>query len=195
MDRDGGNRHLLRRLEPVIYSAVFSPDGKTLAITCLPEARANLPPSGEEPVRASLFLLAADGQGEPRLLFPNAFTPPWSPDGKKLAFPLEKPRGLWAVHVANADGSNDVQLTEPNLIGSSPAWSPDGNQIAFDEFVDRGTRQQIFVMEANGSGRRQITTDTNWSCDHPSWSPDGKQIAFSCRSASSPCGMAVSSVG
>jgi Tol biopolymer transport system component len=37
MDADGKNRRLLRRLEPVIYSAAWSPDGKTLAISCLPE--------------------------------------------------------------------------------------------------------------------------------------------------------------
>jgi Tol biopolymer transport system component len=195
MDRDGGNRHLLRRLERVVYSAAWSPDGKMLAITCFPGASASLAPSSEEPVRAGLFLLPADGQGEPRLLFRNGFTPAWSPDGKRLAFSVEKPRGLWAVHVANSDGSNDVQLTDPNLIGGSPAWSPDGKQIAFDEFADQRTRQQVFVMDIDGSHRRQITTDTNWSCEHPSWSSDGKQIAFSCRSASVPCGMGVSSVG
>jgi len=95
--------------------------------------------------------------------------------------------------VANADGSQDVQLTDPIRIGGSPAWSPDGKLIAFDEFGDQA-RQQIFVMDANGYNVRQLTNSPKWSCEHPSWSPDGKQIAFSCRSASSPCGM-VSSVG
>jgi Tol biopolymer transport system component len=195
MDRDGGNRHLLRRLEPVIFSAAWSPDGKTLAITCVPEMLANLPHETGDPVRAGLFLLPADGRGEPRLLFRNAFLPTWSPDGKKLAFSVEQPRGLWAVHVANSDGSNDVQLTDPILIAGSPAWSPDGKLIAFDEFANRPGRQQIFVMNSDGSHPRQITTDPDWSCEHPSWSPDGKQLAFSCRSASAPCGTGISSVG
>jgi TolB protein len=195
MDKDGSHRHLLRRLEPVIFSATWSPDGKKLAITCVTEAWANLPHPTDEPVRAALVLLPADGQGEPRLLFRNAFTPSWSPDGKKLAFSVEHPRGLWSVHVANSDGSNDVQLTDPSLIGGSPAWSPGGELIAFDEFADQGRRQQIFVMDANGSNVRQLTMDPNWACQHPSWSPDGKQIAFSCRSASSPCGMGFFSTG
>jgi TolB protein len=187
MDKDGRNRHLIRRMEPVIYSAAWSPDGKTLAITCIPEALANLPHHADEPVQAGLFLLSADGQGELRLLFRSAFTPSWSPDGKKLAFSVENPRGMWAVHVANSDGSHDVQLTDPILIGGSPAWSPDGKQIAFDEFADQG-RQQIFTMDANGSHVRQLTNNSNWSCGHPSWSRDGEQIAFYCRSSSAPCG-------
>jgi Tol biopolymer transport system component len=194
MDADGGNRHLIRRLEPVIFSAAWSPDGKTLAITCIPEARANRPQPTDEPMPAGLFLLRSDGRGKLRLLFPNAFTPSWSPDGKKLAFSVDQPRGQWAVHVANSDGSGDVQLTSPSRMGGSPAWAPDGKLIAFSEFVDQGRRQQIFVMDANGSHVRQITTDSRWSCGAPSWSPDGEQIAFSCRSASTPCG-GVSSIG
>jgi TolB protein len=101
----------------------------------------------------------------------DAFTAAWSPDGKKLAFSVENPRGEWAVHVANADGADDVPLTDPVLISGSPAWSPDGKQIAFDQFADQ--RQQIFVMDADGSRSRQITGDSNWSCGHPSWSGAG----------------------
>lgn len=193
MNADGSNRKLLRRLEPVIYGAAWSPDGKTLAIACIPEAWANIPRPADEPMRAGLFLLPANGQGDLRLVLPNAFSPSWSPDGKKLAFSVDHPRGRWAIHVANSDGSHDVQLTKPNRLGGSPAWSPDGKQIAFDEFVDP-VRQQIFVVDADGSNVRQLTRDPNWSCGHPSWSPDGMRIATSCRSASSPCGM-VSSVG
>ena len=194
MDKDGRNRHLLRRLEPVIFSAVWSPDGKTLAFTGITEELMKLAHPADEPVRAGLFLLPASGQGEPRLLFRGAYTPAWSPDGKRLAFSVENPRGKWAIHVSDSDGSHDVTLTDPILIASSPAWSPDGKLIAFDQFADQG-RQQIFVMDANGYHVRQLTNSPKWSCEHPWWSPDGKQIAFSCRSASAPCGPGVSSVG
>jgi Tol biopolymer transport system component len=194
MNRDGSNLRLLRRLEPVIFDAAWSPDGRTVAITYLPEAWTKLPNTTGEPTPPGLFLLASDGHGEPRLLFRNAYTPAWSPDGKKLAFSSQQPQGRWTVGVANADGSEKIQLTDAGAIAGSPAWSPDGRMIAFDEFVDEGRIQQIFVMNANGSGVRQITTDSSWSCEHPSWSPDAKQLAFSCRSASTPCGV-VSSVG
>lgn len=187
MDRNGRDRHLLRRLEPVIYSAAWSPDGTTLAISAAPQM-----PVGES-MRAGLFLLPADGQGIPRLLFRNALTPAWSPDGKRLAFSVEQPRGHWSVHVGNLDGSGDTQLTEPALDGGSPAWSPDGKRIAFEQFADP-RHQQVFVMNSDGSHKRQITNDSSWSCGHPSWSADGQRLVFSCRSAANPCGT-VSSVG
>ena len=164
VNKDGTNRHLLRRLEPVIYSAAWSPDGKTLAITCITEALKNRPHSADEQMQDGL-----------------------------LAFSLEQPRGQWAVHVANSDGSNNMQLTEPPLMAGSPAWSPDGKMIAFDQFAAQRD-QQIFVMGTDGSHRRQVTNDSDWSCNHPSWSADGRRLVFSCRSAWSPCG-GISSVG
>jgi TolB protein len=189
MDRDGGNRRLLRRLDGVIFSTSMSPNGKALAMTYSPEVQ---PP--RQARTTGLYLLPANGQGEPRLLARDAFTPAWSPDGKKLAFSVENPRGEWAVHVANSDGTNDVRLTDPVLMSGFPAWSPDGKQIAFDQFVDQRRRQQIFVMDADGSHARQVTTGSNWSCQHSSWSEDGAELVFSCHSAAVPCG-GVSSVG
>ena len=41
-------------------------------------------------------------------------------------------------------------------------------------------QEQIFVMRADGSDIRQLTTDPQWSCLHPTWSPDGTEMAFYC---------------
>lgn len=63
----------------------------------------------------------------------------------------------------------------PNSAGASwPAWSPDGRQLAFTQVARRG----IFVMNADGTGLRRVTTSPTLDVQ-PAWSPDGKRLAFS----------------
>jgi Tol biopolymer transport system component len=61
--------------------------------------------------------------------------------------------------------------------GTEPSWSPDGQSIAFTG--GSTGRTQIYVMKADGSQQRRITSNPNRSWG-PSWSPDGLKIAFAC---------------
>ncbi len=63
--------------------------------------------------------------------------------------------------------------------GALPKWSPDGTQIAFHDNVPPSATA-IFVVNADGSGRRQITSPGSQMADHhPSWSRNGEQLVFS----------------
>ncbi len=42
----------------------------------------------------------------------------------------------------------------------SPAWSPDGNSIAYVAY-DASNNQQIFTINTDGSGKKQVTNDAN----------------------------------
>ena len=57
----------------------------------------------------------------------------------------------------------------------TPAWSPDGSRIAF--VSDRDGDDEIYVMNADGSGQIRLTTSAGLDL-WPAWSPDGSQIAF-----------------
>lgn len=206
MDSTGGNAHLLRRLDGSIAAPAWSPDGKSLAAEYTPYAETAKPRTPGEPI-FGLFLIPANGQGEPRLVFPTATEPAWSSDGKKLALSVRVPGTGYAIGVGDTDGTHQVQLTDPSLYTTnpyiadahSPAWSPDGKQIAYAATVlttapgTTGTlgvsrTVQIFLMGADGSDKRQLTTG-NQRCTHPTWSPDGKAIAFYCFPAWAPaCG-------
>jgi len=196
MNRDGSSPHLVRRFETPILQASLSPDGKMVAATAafLPGRSAGPGAMPEDPTKQpipGLFLFPLDGQSEPHLLFRDAFTPAWSPDGNRVAFSVHLPGSRWAVHVSQVDGSGEVQLTDPSLNASSPSWSPDGRHIAYEASTEGHGLREIFTMDADGSRQCQLTTDYNWECSAPSWSHRGEKIAFYCRSASAPCGAGV----
>lgn len=59
---------------------------------------------------------------------------------------------------------------------SQATWSPDGTRIVFQS-TSRNSKE-ISVMNADGSGRQQLTSTTTIAEQEPTWSPDGTQIAF-----------------
>lgn len=66
----------------------------------------------------------------------------------------------------------------PNLVtfGTAGAWSPNASQIAFQAPDDKGNTQ-IFIANADGSGRTQVTTDTG-THGMPIWSSDGAWLFY-----------------
>ena len=89
--------------------------------------------------------------------------PDWSPNGKQIAFQRGAPTG--EVDVMNANGSF---LHRVVTNARTPVWSPNGKELLFVRSV--GGRSQIFVVNADGTHVRQLTTgpSSNYS---PSWQP------------------------
>jgi Tol biopolymer transport system component len=87
----------------------------------------------------------------------------WSPDGKRFLVDSNR-SGDDGVYVFDLVGEipGDGYLTEPSyLLSKSPAaegsaaWSPDGSHIAFAS--NRDGDFEVFVVNADGSGERQLT--------------------------------------
>jgi Tol biopolymer transport system component len=73
------------------------------------------------------------------------------------------------ITVSSADGSQLLPVGN----GAFPNWSPDGTKIVFQDGND------IWTMNADGSGRRNLTNDGSNAIDsEPAWSPDGDRIVF-----------------
>ena len=98
-------------------------------------------------------------------------------DQGKIVFVSDR-TGSWQIYTVNPDGTDLFQVT--NLAptdddGIFPSLSPNGKGIAFN--YNAGDGPDLFVINVDGSGLRQITNDHGsfW----PRWSPDGKRIIFS----------------
>jgi len=91
--------------------------------------------------------------------------------------------------VINPDGSGLKKITNAAADGDprfSATWSPDGNQLAFVTYrlFDSSNGQfkslNVWVMNADGSGLRPITSDPKRTFYDVTWSPDGHKLAATC---------------
>jgi Tol biopolymer transport system component len=72
------------------------------------------------------------------------------------------------IKVVNPDGSGQVEISAQGLY---PQWSRDRSKIAFDASED------LYVMNRDGTGRTQLTTDLWFRGLQFRWSPDGSRVA------------------
>lgn len=130
-----------------------------------------------------IFIADADG-GNPMQLTSDAGVseaPSFSPDGTRLLFKSDRD-GDFDVYTQDLDGLNKnvVKLTPDTPAGVDdfdPSWSPDGTQIIFSSQRAMPVREDIWIMNADGSGARQLLFDAIWDW-HPVFSTDGTQIVF-----------------
>ncbi|HYD14135.1 MAG TPA: amidohydrolase family protein [Allosphingosinicella sp.] len=93
-----------------------------------------------------------------------------SPDGSTIAFDL-----LGDIYTMPIGGGTPRRISSGLAFDMQPRFSPDGRLIAFTS--DRGGGDNIWVMNADGTGVRQITRENFRLLNAPTWSPDGQYIA------------------
>ncbi|HEX6264081.1 MAG TPA: hypothetical protein VF036_02250 [Actinomycetota bacterium] len=166
---DAGGR-LVTHFDLTAVSFSWSPDGSRIAIS-----------SFEEGTDHDIVVAARDGTGVRVIVdSPRSDTSPaWSPEGDLIAFTsrpvLDRDPGDEHIYVVRSDGTDLTKLTGPGPHGS-PAWSPNGARIAY--VGARDGESEIFVMQADGSGRLALTDAPTNDVTDPVWSPDGSRIAF-----------------
>jgi dipeptidyl aminopeptidase/acylaminoacyl peptidase len=114
----------------------------------------------------------------------------WSPDGKQLLFASNRDPNqdeffhydLFTLQLAD---STIHRLTASEACEYSPVWSPDGKSIAYlatrRGLTDRETTMEdthAWVMNADGSNRREIGAAIDNRQGAPRWAPDGSAVYF-----------------
>jgi TolB protein len=155
---DGGDAHLLGGDAPA-GAVDWSPDGSEIAI-------------GGGP----LTIARPDGSMVRQIPAPaGTWTnwPQWSPDGSWISFAAMRSADYGAdLYKVHPDGSGMVQLTDNHDFSAFGSWSPDGTRMVFSRSVGsadgRRTTPQLWLMAADGSDQRQLTTAPG-GADMPAW--------------------------
>jgi Tol biopolymer transport system component len=146
----------------------WSPDGSKIAFTDI----------RDNPKGPNLYVMNADGSEQTKLS--NSFSPietlRWSPDGTTILFSASPDQLNFYWAIINADGSGERRLFGDQG-GDDPVWSPDGTRIAFVGSENNAFEGDIYVMNADGSGRTNLSNNPRRDLT-PQWSPDGTKIAF-----------------
>jgi len=172
INADGSGKKLIYGEYSGLTGFAFTPDSRAVVYSAS---------KGESTY--GIFLAYVDGSGrrpiyssEERLANPSL-----PASGEKIGFEKGKD-----IYVINVDGSGLGRVTGPSeeneLAGDvGPAFSPDGSKIAFcsgDVGCDDDQMTfDVYVVNADGTGRRNLTTDDgrDWL---PSFSRDGERIVF-----------------
>src|SRR3712207_1015903 len=92
-----------------------------------------------------------------------------SPDGRTIVFDI-----LGDIYRMPITGGKAELLLGGASWEWQPRYSPDGKLIAYPS--DRDGGDNIWVMEADGKNRRQVTKETQRLLNTPDWTPDGQYV-------------------
>lgn len=92
-----------------------------------------------------------------------------SPDGRWIVFDL-----LGDIYRIPTEGGQAENLSSGVSFEHQPRFSPDGRTIAF--VSDRDGADNIWLMNSDGSNRRQLTKDKTKLPTVPNWTPDGEYV-------------------
>ena len=181
---DGSNPRKLVPGTEIDYNASFSHDGQWVVFT------------SDRSGSADIFRVRVDGRDLERLTDSRAFDDQaaLSPDNRALAFVSSRGDGSTDIYIMDLERRDVRNLTKAPGGDFRPSWSPDGQTIAFSSDRSTGFPHQdfpdpagnwehvqaasIYLINADGTGLRPLTTNPEMMTGSPRWSADGSKIVF-----------------
>jgi Tol biopolymer transport system component len=205
MNVDGSGAKMVSTGKGRTTCAFYTPDGKRIVYSSTHLSSPNCPPPPDRTrgyvwaiyPSYDIFSAKPDGTGLKQLTKAVGYDAEAtiSPNGKKIVFTSTRDGDL-DIYTMDLEGKNVTRLTTELGYDGGPFWSYDSQWIVFrahhpktekdiadykallkDNLI-RPSSLDIWVMKADGTGKRQVTSNgkANFA---PFFFPDGKRIIFS----------------
>ena len=204
MNIDGSDQRMVSTGKGRTTCSFFYPDGKKILYASTHLANAECPPRPDFSkgyvwavyAGYDIFTAKPDGSELKQLTTTQGYDAEAtiSLDGKKITFTSMR-NGDLDIYTMDADGKNVKQLTHELGYDGGPTFSPDGKWIVYRAYhpqsekdiadykellgqnLIRPTSLEIWIMKADGSGKKQIT-NLGAASFGPAFTADGKRIIF-----------------
>jgi len=178
---------------PAVVAVVATTGGTAHAITPASAVSVNLPGScwradritySSDPFDDEIYTNNAAGTDARRVTNRASsvgYEPAYSPDGAWIVFeshPLDV-EDHGAIYKVRADGTQLTPLTDGSGDDRQPNWSPAGDLILFQSHARTTGDIDLWVMNSNGTGIRNVTHSPQSEDTDASFSPDGTRIVYS----------------
>lgn len=165
-----------------IYHLEFSPDSRLIAYV------------GTDDPRRTIQIVDLPSASTYSIGNNVGFSFTWSPDGTRLAYsqgnnlyyqlyPDMKADSLVvnsSINLVDVGGRHITQILQDTAEVFDLGWSPSGTTIAYARRSDASPNfhADLWLINASGSSRRQLTTSSAAAKVRPRWTSDGRALIF-----------------
>ena len=153
----------------------WSPDGSKLVFLGLEKSM----------MKGGLYIMNDDGTGLFKIAGQwgrdNLFNPSWSPVNNKIICHgpgFGQGPGGKGLYLVDLDGDQTKRIKLNSQIVEHISWNHDGKKIVYNVYNEDRSFSSIWVMNSDGSGKTQLTTNEDDFCTGPSFSYDGSKIVY-----------------
>ena len=129
----------------------------------------------------NIYTMRADGSNVRQITHAkNSYNggPFFSPDGKRIIFRADRQkRDYLQLYVVNADGTNEVQLTDNEHVNWAPYWHPNGKCILYTTSEHGHRNYEVYLMDVETRATHRITNSPRFD-GLPVFSNDGKKMMW-----------------